>query len=67
MYYSYHATAHRLIAQGNLTGYEFLNSYHDIAPCLMLYFDNHKPMLIRMHKWDEYLPIISNRKESCTT
>ena len=62
MYYNYHATARRLIASGSLTGYEILDSYHNISPCLLLYFDNHKPMPIREYRWDEYLPTLNGGK-----
>jgi len=57
MYYNYHATAHRLIAGGSLTGYEILDSYHNISPCLLLYFDRHNPMPIRDYRWNEYFTI----------
>jgi len=62
MYYNYHATAHRLISEGRLTGYEMLDSYHKITPCLLLYFDNHKPMPIRDYRWTEYLPMFTAEK-----
>lgn len=61
MYYNYHATAHQLIADGHLTGYEYLDTYHKISPCLLLYFDNHRPMPIREYRWDEYLPILNEK------
>lgn len=54
MYFNYHAKAKSLIASGHCLGYEFLNSYHKISPCLLLYFDNHAPMPIRKHKFEEY-------------
>ena len=60
MYYNYHATAKRFIADGHLTGYEYLNEYHGIKPCLLLYFDNHRPMPIRDDRWDEYLSMIKD-------
>lgn len=58
MYYSYHATAKHLIADGHLTNYEYLDEYHGIRPCLLLYFDNHNPMPIRDYRWEEYLPLL---------
>ena len=60
MYYNYHATAKRLIAEGHLTNYQFLPLYNGIADCLLLLFDNHKPMPIRNYRIPEYLEIISN-------
>lgn len=62
MYYNYHAKAKRLIAEGHLSGYEVLERYNNISPCLLLYFDNNRPMPIREHKWDEYLKIIKENK-----
>lgn len=61
MYYNYHAKAKRLIAEGHLSGYEVLERYNNISPCLLLYFDNNRPMPIREHKWDEYLQIIKEK------
>lgn len=58
MYYNYHAKAHQLISDGHLTGYEYLDTYHGISPCLLLYFDNHKPMPIRDYRWEEYMPLL---------
>jgi len=58
MYYNYHATVRQLISGGHLTGYEHLDAYHGISPCLLLYFDNHKPMPIRDYWWEEYLPLL---------
>lgn len=55
MYFSYHACAKRLIETGHCLGYEYLPSYHGISPCLLIYFDNHIPMPIRSHRFDEYL------------
>lgn len=55
MYYNYHAKAHKLIAEGHLQRTEIVDDWNGIAPALVLYFDNHRPMPIREHKWDEYL------------
>lgn len=57
-YFNYHATAKRLIVEGHLSGYEILEEYHGIHPCLLLHFDEHKPMPIREYRWDEYFPMI---------
>ncbi len=64
MYYNYHAKAKRLISEGHLTGYELLERYNGISPCLLLYFDNNKPMPIREHRWEEYFVIINKGKYS---
>ncbi len=61
MYYNYHAKAKQLIAEGHLTGYELLERYNNISPCLLLYFDNHIPMPIREHKWTEYMQLINTK------
>lgn len=34
---------------------EIVERWNAIAPALVLYFDNHKPMPIRQYRWDEYL------------
>lgn len=61
MYYNYHAKAKRLIAEGHLTEYRFVDEYNGISPCLLLIFDNQRPMPIRQYRWDEYLAIIKTR------
>ncbi len=55
MYFNYHAKVKRLIESGHALGFEFLDSYHNISPCLLIYFDNEKPMPIREHRFEEYL------------
>lgn len=55
MYYNYHARAKALIADGHLIKAEIVERWNHIAPALVLYFDNHKPMPIRSYRWDEYL------------
>ena len=61
MYYNYHATAKKLIADGHLTGYNIIKKYNNISPCLLLLFDNHWPMPIREYRWGEYLPILNKQ------
>ena len=58
MYYNYHAKAKQLIADGHLIEYEIVETWNNISPALVLWFDNHKPMPIREYKWDEYWNII---------
>lgn len=55
MYFNYHAKVKNLIISGHCTGFKFLNEYHKISPCLLIYFDNCKPMPIRKHKFEEYM------------
>jgi len=54
-YYNYHATAKKLIKEGHLVSIEIFDRWNNIAPALVLIFDNHRPMPIRRYKWDEYL------------
>ena len=44
MYYNYHAKAKQLISDGHLVEFKILPRWNSIAPALVLYFDNHKPM-----------------------
>ncbi|MBP3619837.1 MAG: thermostable hemolysin delta-VPH [Clostridia bacterium] len=55
MYFNYHAKIKRLIEQGHCVGFERLEEYHKISPCILIYFDNKKPMPIREHRFEEYL------------
>lgn len=57
-YYNYHAVVKKLILEGKLTGYQFVDEYNGIAPALLLYFDNHRTMPIRDYMWEEYLPLL---------
>lgn len=58
LYYNYHAKAKQLIADGHLVDYEIVETWNNISPALVLWFDNHKPMPIREYRWDEYWDII---------
>lgn len=57
-YYNYHAQAKKLIAEGHLIHFEIVDRWNHIAPALVLYFDNHKPMPIREEKWNEYMKLL---------
>lgn len=59
-YFNYHAKAKKLIKEGDLIYYTILDEYHSISPCLLLYFKSHKPMPIRKHRFEEYLPLLEN-------
>ncbi len=59
MYFNYHAKVKNLIKSGQATGFKFINEYHKISPCLLIYFKNHTPMPIRPHKFDEYLFLLA--------
>lgn len=60
-YYNYHATAKRLIAEGKLLEYRFVDRYRHITPALLLFFDDvkHPVMPIRENRWEEYYPLLS--------
>lgn len=55
MYYNYHAKAKQLIAEGHLIKHEIVDNWNGISPALVLYFNNHRPMPIRKHRWNEYM------------
>lgn len=59
MYFNYHAKVQKLIKQGHAVGFEKLEKYHNISPCLLIYFDQFPPMPIRQHKFDEYLFLLA--------
>jgi len=58
MYYNYHAQIKKLILSGNLKSYEIVENYNGISPALVLFFDNHRPMPVREHHWQEYFDLI---------
>ena len=45
MYFNYHAKAKRLIAEGHLIRYAFMDSWGKIRPALVLFFDNEKRVI----------------------
>jgi len=53
--YPYHNKIKQRIKNGELTGFEFVEKYKNISPCLVLYFKT-DPMVrpIREHRFDEY-------------
>lgn len=64
MYFNYHAKVKKLIFEGKLIGYEFLDEYNGISPALLLYFSDHRPMPIRDYMWEEYLPFLMKLDEN---
>jgi len=60
MYFNYHAKIKRLIDEGKLFGYKFLNEYNGISPAIVLFFKDEKPMPIREHRFNEYFKIIKD-------
>lgn len=61
MYFNYHAKIKKLILEGHLIKFEFVEEYKDIKPALLLYFDNHKMMPVREYRWHEYLPMLEKQ------
>lgn len=57
-YFNYHAKAKNLIATGHLVRFEIVPKWGNIAPALVLYFDNNRPMPIREYRFDEYLKML---------
>ncbi len=64
MYFSYHKTAKKLIAENKLIFFEIVDDYKGISPALLLYFDDprHPVMPIREYRFEEYLPILPKSK-----
>ena len=61
-YFNYHAKAKRLISEGHLISYKIVDSWNNISPALVLFFDNNRPLPIREYMWDEYFKIMKNIK-----
>lgn len=57
-YFNYHAKAQGLIKTGHCIRAEITEKYKDISPALILFFDNHVHMPIRLHKFDEYFELL---------
>lgn len=60
MYFNYHAKVRRLIQNGEAVCYEILDVYHNISPCLLIYFKNNPPMPIRQRWFDYYILYLSS-------
>lgn len=58
--YLYHNEIKKRIRNGELIGYEFIDSYKSIGECLLLYFST-EPFIrpIRPHKYHEYTDILA--------
>ncbi len=60
--YPYHNKIKQRIRNKELIGYEYVESYKNITPCLILYFDTEpKIRPIRQHRFKEYEYILSNK------
>lgn len=58
-YFNYHAKAKKLIADGHLLCFEIVPNWGNIAPALVLHFDNARPMPIREYRFNEYFKILN--------
>lgn len=53
--YPYHNKIKQRIKNGELLGYEYVEKYKSISPCLLLFFDtNPTKRPIRAHRFKEY-------------
>ena len=59
-YFNYHSKVKKLIREGNLEKVVFMESYNKIKPAMVLYFKTHRPMPIRVYRWQEYFELIEN-------
>ena len=60
--YPYHNKIKQRINNNELLGYEYVNAYKKISPCLLLYFSTEpKIRPIREHRFKEYEEFL-NRK-----
>ena len=59
--YPYHGRIKQRIEAGELTGFEYVDEYNKIKPCLLLYF-NTGPYVrpIREHRFNEYKLILKD-------
>lgn len=59
--YPYHNKIKQRILNKELKGFEYVEKYKTISPCLLLYFST-EPMVkpIREHRFEEYKPILND-------
>ena len=60
MYYNYHAHAKSLILNGHCVRAIIKQNYNKICPALLLVFNNHRPMPIRLYHFEEYFILLKN-------
>lgn len=60
--YPYHGKIKQRIQAGELTGWEKVNEYNGIKPCLLLYFKT-EPFIrpVRSHRFEMYEEILSTQ------
>ena len=60
--YPYHNRIKQRINNNELTGFEYVDEYNDIKPCLLLYFETEpKIRPIRSYRFEEYEKILFNK------
>lgn len=59
-YFNYHAKAQNLIKSGHCVKAEVVDKYKNISPALVLYFDNHIQMPIRLHRFAQYFKLLKH-------
>ena len=57
-YFSYHKKVQNKIKNNELSSFEIVDEYHNISPCLILYFSDGTSYPIRDYMFDEYLKLI---------
>ena len=65
MYYSYHNLIKKKIDEGKLIYYEYIESYNNISPALLLYFSDNTKYPIREYAWfkySKYLKLLDEKK-----
>ena len=58
-YYSYHNKIISKIKKGELIKFEFVDEYHGITPCLLLYFNDGKIFPVRDYMFDDYIKLLN--------
>ena len=62
--YPYHNRIKQRIKNNELVGYEYVDKYKSISPCLLLHFDTEpKTRPIREHRFEEYEEILKIQKK----
>ncbi|MFQ9047339.1 MAG: thermostable hemolysin delta-VPH [Pseudoruminococcus massiliensis] len=65
MYYNYHSVAKKLIREGKLIDWYYIERHNKISPALVLIFDDfkHPVMPIREDRWNEYEQLINSMND----
>ena len=60
MYFNYHAKIKNKIKENKLVLVDVVNDYHAIKPAMILYFNDSKPMVVRVYRFKEYFDIFND-------